>query len=186
VGGAHGHAAFAQARGDLEKAAGIAGDHYLGAGQGQAIQLAVQEFLGDLGVQEIVDSGAPAAKVRLPQRHQREPGDRPQETPRLRSDPLTVRQVAGVVIRHAQLHGVKRPLQPRFRQDLGNITDAAALRGGAGPKIRIVLQQLPVVLHHRPAAGGIDRHEIRPGCLEHLDRPPRQSLPVLPLPLMDK
>ena len=48
----------------------IAGDHHLDAGLGQAGQLAIQELPGDLGVQEIVDAGAAAAKVRLGQRHE--------------------------------------------------------------------------------------------------------------------
>ncbi len=65
MGGAHGHAALAETGGDLEEAARIAGDHDLGAGLGQAVQLAIQELLGDLGVQQIVDAGAAAAEVRL-------------------------------------------------------------------------------------------------------------------------
>ena len=63
VGGAHGHGAFAEAGGDLEEAARIAGNHNIGACRCEVVQLAIQELPGDLMVQEVIDAGAAAAEV---------------------------------------------------------------------------------------------------------------------------
>src|SRR5262249_6301595 len=83
---------------DLHHAAGIAGDHDTRSRLADSLDLAPPELRGDLGLEEIVDTRAAAAKVAVGQLHERQPGNAPQELSRLRAHLLAVSEVAGVVV----------------------------------------------------------------------------------------
>src|SRR5215470_6692632 len=89
--------------GDLEQAAGIAGDHGPSPGCGNALDLAFAQTTGHVGLEQIVDAGTATAELALPELSQVEPGDATEEGTRLVFDSLAVNQVAGVVVRHCRL-----------------------------------------------------------------------------------
>ena len=96
---------------DLEEAAGVAGGDDGGAGGGNVVELALLEFPGHFGLDEVVDAGAAAAPHRLGQRHEVEAGDGGEELAGLCGDFLAVAEVAGVVVGDAGTDGVPRHLR---------------------------------------------------------------------------
>src|SRR5712691_12433395 len=109
----------------LERAAGVRGGDEVRLRGVDEAGLAVAELPGRIGLDEIEDAGAAAADVLLGEWQQLDAGDRSQEIPRLLPDALGVRQMAGVVIRHAQ--GERMPRSSRLaelRHDLGDVANA--------------------------------------------------------------
>src|SRR5258708_38376459 len=50
---------------ELEQAAGVTGEHDVGLGRGDVVQLAIENLGRALGMGDVVDSGAAAAPVRF-------------------------------------------------------------------------------------------------------------------------
>ena len=90
--------------GHLQQAAGVRGHQQVRAGGQDVGRLAVAEVAGRRRLQQVVHAGRPAADLRLGDLGQPQPGDGPQQLPRLGPDPLGVLEVAGVVVgdRHRQ------------------------------------------------------------------------------------
>ena len=101
--------------------------------------------------------------------------NRAQQIARLRSDALRVRQMAGIVVDDPGLDRV--PHRARLADLDEHLRDVAHTRregvGARGPR-RIVREQLAVLLHRRPAAGGVDDDPIDAGLLECGDQPSRE------------
>jgi hypothetical protein len=88
----------ADAVGDVGQAAGIAGRHDGGFGGDDVLELAVQQLIGHLRLDQIVDARAAAAPSALRQLRQCELGNGAQNLARLRGDLLAVAQMAGFVV----------------------------------------------------------------------------------------
>ena len=91
------------------------------------------------------------------------PGIDLKQRARLGADALRVRQVTGVVIGDAQRHRLRAaPAGGRSRERLGDVADLRReSRGPRGP-LRVVRQQLAVLLHRRAAAGRV-HHDLSTG-----------------------
>ena len=100
---------------------GVAVGHDGGAGGLDVLELAVQELVGHLRLDDVVDAGAAAAPGALRQLDQLQVRDQAQQLARLGGDLLAVRQVAGLVIGHHLRRGV---VGGRLDADL-----ASAIRG---------------------------------------------------------
>src|SRR5580704_13758910 len=88
----------AEGRLNLQRAARVARDDDLRIAGKNVSQLSLRKPLRHLGFGQVVAAGGPAADFRLRQRHQLEARDQGQETPRLLANPLSVDQMASVVV----------------------------------------------------------------------------------------
>src|SRR5438128_775168 len=121
-------------------------------------------------MREVVDARAAAAAPRVGDIDDRHALDLLQKRAGLRADALAVREVAGILVRDPD----GPPGAPRtWLQDLAEIADARRepLRP-VGPG-GVVREELAVVLHMRPAAGGVD-DDLRIAPREGVDVQPRE------------
>ena len=95
---------------DLQQAAGVRGQHDLGPGRDDIVELPPRQPIRHLGFVQVVDAGRAAAHARLGQLAELQAGNRGQQPPRGRRDALGVGQVAGVVVGG---HGVDAALRAR-------------------------------------------------------------------------
>ncbi len=102
-----------------------------------------------------------ATPVRFLEVDQFQSGDLAEKVLRLLSNPLTVAEVAGVMVRHALCQGVCGRLDAVFRQKLADIADPAGELSRPLGIPGIIAEQLGIVLQHQPAAGNIDHNGIR-------------------------
>src|SRR5712692_272688 len=170
---------------ELEGAAWVPAHHHLGPRLFDALDLPIEKLLGQLGIEEIIDAGASTTEVRLLQLDQLESRDRFQDRPGLLADPLTMREVAGVVVRDGELQRPEPAVQWNVGQELGDIAHLLAESLGPLCVLRVGMEQLPVLFHDRAAPRRVDRHEIHVSSLEDVDGLPRQSLGLFPLSLVD-
>ncbi len=151
-------AARAQSLGDLEQAARVTRRHYTRARLDDVGHLAFEQPVGHLRLEHVVDAGAAAAEVALGQLDEREARDAPEQLARLVADPLAVRQMAGVVVRHGDVEPAQR--QVRAGQDLADVASARRER----PRRRCVRQPVRVLLHRGATAGGVADDEVDAGA----------------------
>src|SRR6185503_13755481 len=85
---------------DLQEAAGVAAHHRARAGLPDALDLPARQLPRHLRLLHIVDPSAAAAELAVRQLDETEVGDPAQQRAGLRSHPLSVHEVAGVVIGH--------------------------------------------------------------------------------------
>ena len=95
---AQGHVALLGAIDNLEEAAWIARGDYVGAGRLDVLELPIEQFVGHLWLNDVVDAGAPAAPRAFGQFDQAEIGNRAQELPGLRGNLLAMAKMARLVI----------------------------------------------------------------------------------------
>ncbi len=162
--------------GHLHQAAGVRGHQHLGAGGEDVGGLAVPELARGLGVEDVVDPGRAAAQLGLGDLPQLEAGDRAEQPPRLGAHALGVREVAGVVVGHGHLERVADRDRPELVEDLGDVAHLVGEGPGPVGVRRVVGQQPGVVLHRRPAAGGVDHDPLDPRCFEGVHDPPGVAL----------
>ena len=144
---------------DLEQAAGIARGDDGRAGGRDVVELSLEELVGHLGLDEVVDARAAAAPHRLGQRLDVEAGDFREQLARLHGDLLPVAEMAGVVIGDAGLRarlpfsGARKSISTSHSLMSFTFSDhcAAFLRG----VLRIVLKQPVEMLEMRAATGGV-------------------------------
>ena len=102
--------------------------------------------------------------------------DRGKYVERRRLDPLSVQQVAGVVVGDTARH-LRAPTGPGHRQQFGYVPYSLAECPCERRVHSVLLEQRTVLLHRRTAAGRIHRHAINPSGLESIDvatsEPPR-------------
>ncbi len=143
------------------------------------VGLAVTELTGRLGVEDVVDPRRPAAQVALGDLLQHQAGYAAQQLARLAADPLGVAEVAGVVVGDGDVEGV--PLGPRadLDEELRDVADLGTERPRPLDPLGFVGEQVLVVLHRRPAAGGVDDDRVDAGPLELLDEGAGEPLGLL-------
>lgn len=128
-GGKLGGAAATKAVHELEQASGISADDSLRAGCEQVRDFSVAEFVGGLGMQQVVNACRAAAEIRFRNLFDGELGDLREQSAWLSEDTLRVAKVAGVVIGDAKRDGQAR----RYRLDGGkNFADVFAPGGECG------------------------------------------------------
>ena len=79
---------------------------------------------------------------------------------RLLADPLGVGQVAGIVIRHLERHGFSFRARLQSGEELGHIAAAAGKLRRPLAVLRVVAQQVSVILHVGAATGGVDDNGV--------------------------
>src|SRR5712692_6226764 len=171
---------------DLERAAGVSAHDHLGAALLDPLELAVQELLGEVWVEEIVDPGASATEVRFLELDELKSRNRLQDRPRFLPDLLAMGEVACIVVRDGALQRLEMAVQWNLGQELGDISHLLA--EGVRPLgvDRVGMEQLPVFLHDRAAARRVDDDDVNARPLEDVDRLPRHLLGLFPFPLVDK
>ena len=149
--------------GDLHQAADVAREDGDGAGGEDILRLAITQFRGHVGLSQVVTPGRSATEFRLVEPDEFETGDRLQQRTRLLLDLLGVPQVAGVVVGRFDRQAVRRRHQPERIQELGNVLHLRLKLHGVLGRRRGV-QQVGIVLEHRPAPGRIrdDRVQFVP------------------------
>src|SRR5262249_24943471 len=125
---------------------------------------------------QVVRAGAPAAELSPGDLDELEARYRAQQVAGLSSDPLAVREVAGVVVGDARAHPMgRRGTRPPAEQ----VAHVASLCGdlARGPRVgRIALEPATVLAQHRAAAGGIGDDEIGLVTKEDVDVSARSAL----------
>ena len=99
------------------------------------------------------------------------PGNRPKNIPRLRANPLRMREMACVVVRHLRVNRrPRRDRRPELRDKLRRVTDARAeIVRALGPR-GVIDKELAVFLHRGPASRRVHGNAVDPRPFEHLDR----------------
>src|SRR5437762_225869 len=169
----HVRAGLAEPGCDLEDAAWVGGDDEVGARLEDRRDLLPLELLGDLGMREVVDAGAPAAALRIGDRDDRDVRDRREEGPRLATDPLSVREVAGVLVDDPD-RTWRAALDGDRIDGLRRVADAGAESSRPEGPRGIVGEQLRVGLELRAAAGRV-HDDRRVGAGERVDVQDRKS-----------
>ncbi len=145
-----------------------------GANPSRFLRLAVAQFFRDFGLQQIVGSRRAAAEMAL-RRIEHDKTRLLQQLSRQARDFLAVLQRAGAVIGDARSARRDR----RLKADLGDeFGDVARERGDLCrlvAQLRVVAEHEAVVLHRRPAAGGVDDDGVEPGAFDFAA--PRQDVP---------
>src|SRR5207247_2711179 len=113
-----------------------------------------------LRVDRIVDYSASARVICLSQLDELESRDRLQDCPGFLPNLLTMREVAGVVVRDDALQRSEPAVQWSLGEELGDVAHLLAeglrpLRVG-----RLGMEQLPVLLHDRAAPRRVDHDEL--------------------------
>ena len=125
------------------------------------------------GCEQVVHAGRTAAGARVPQLHQFQVRDVAEQRPRLAGDPLRVPEVAGVVVGRPHRHRVPGRDRAELGEELRQVADPRRQRRRPGRHRRLgeVAEQPLVLLHRRPAPGGVDDDRVHLRRLERLDRP---------------
>lgn len=168
-GGQFGVALAAEAGHKLEEAAGVGGDDGRGVGVEEVGGLAIAEFVGRFGMEEVVDAGGTAAHGRLGDLGDLEARDRGEEGAGFEEDALGVPEVAGVVVGDAEREGVAGGKGRKLSEELGDVATAGGKGAGALGPVGVVAEEMAVVLHGGAAAGGVDEDRVDLGLFEEGD-----------------
>src|SRR5438132_11789356 len=155
-----------QARPDLHEAAGVRGDHYLGAAALDVVDLAIEELPRELRPRDVVRPRAPAAPIGLGEGHEGELGDGGEERPWLLADLLGVQQMARIVVRRLRTDGTGRLAEAQVRQVLGRVAYGRGETRGALAPGRLVLEQPAVLLERGAAPRGVHDDHVGARPLE--------------------
>ena len=147
---------------ELGDAADVAGGDEIGTGQRDVGQLALAQRRRQLRLQEVIGPGRAAAQVAFRHLDHQKPGGGEQGAG-FALDPLAVLQRAGGMIgdpqgRHGAIWGSKAEFGDGFADVAGDRGDPRRLFGIG----RIVAQEEPVILDHRPATRGVDDDGVEP------------------------
>src|SRR6266702_2467133 len=96
--------------GDLQRATRVPAGDDTRSRLADPLGFPATELSGDLRFLKVVHACATAAELAVLEVHEGEPGDSPQQIPRLGSDPLPMDEVTGIVIRHRALELAERQL----------------------------------------------------------------------------
>ncbi len=88
----------AQSRDDLQHAARIGAHDDVRRGRDDGADLVALKLARDLGMAEVVDAGAAAAPLRIGDVDDRDAFDRAEQSARLRSNALPMREMAGILV----------------------------------------------------------------------------------------
>src|SRR5262245_18724190 len=110
---------------DLQNAARVASRDHVGRGCRDVPCLSCAELAGRFGLHQVIDPSAAAADLRLGWCEQLNTWYRLQQRPGLRTNPLAMREVAGVVIDDARVNRVsRRAWSAKLAEHLGHISNA--------------------------------------------------------------
>jgi len=84
-------------------------------------------------------------------------------------DSLCVAEVAGVVVRDADWERMAGCQRLEFGEDFGDVAALCREGSGAFGPLRIVAEEVAVVLHRGTTAGGVDDDGVDVGLLEEFD-----------------
>src|SRR5215210_711475 len=145
----------------LQHTTGVGGDDHLCPCLEDVVRLAIPELGGWFGFDHVVDARGSAADLGLPDLLYIHPRYLLEGLARLTADALGVRQVAGVVV--GGRNGERIPLShgAKLLQELRDVADRRAEILRPLRILRVVAQQVPVLLHRRAAAGGVDDNVVQ-------------------------
>ena len=129
----------------LDEAARVRAGVRVGAGRRDVRRLPLAELRGGLGLDEVVDPGAPAADRLLGRLDELEARDRAEQRARRVADPLRVAEVAGVLVGDPQRELVPLGARLELGEQLVDVDHADRQVG---------------VLQVRAAAGGVDDDRV--------------------------
>lgn len=162
-------AGAAQAAHELEQAAGICGDDGGGVGGEEMRDFSVAELLRGLGLEQVVDARGAAAERGFGDLGDFKAGDLREQLARLLMDALRVAEVAGVVVGDAERQGIARCDWVEFAEDFGDVFAFCGEGAGSVGPLRVVAQEMAVLLHGGTAAGGVDDDGVDVGAIEEVD-----------------
>src|ERR671915_95453 len=150
----------------LKHATGVGGDDHLRPGLQDIVRLALTELGGGLGLDHVVDARGSAADLGLPDLLYGDPRYLLEGLARLLAHSLRVRQVAGVVVGRRNGQRISLGHGAELLQKLRDIADLRA--EGISPLcvLRVVAQEVTVLLHRGAAARGVDDDVVQVQVLE--------------------
>src|SRR5918995_3424306 len=150
----------------LKHATGVGGDDHLRPGLQDIVRLALTELGGGLGLDHVVDARGPAADLGLTDLLDVHPRYLLECLARLLADSLRVRQVAGVVVGRRNRQRITLSHGAEFLKELRDITDLRAESLRPLCVLRVVAQQVTVLLHRRATTCGVDDDVVQVQLLE--------------------
>src|SRR6185312_9341660 len=137
---------------DLQQAARVGGDDDVRPGRRDVLGLPRAELARGLGRDHVVDARRTAAQLRFGQVEELDTRDGAQHGAGLRPHLLRVPEVAGVVVGDAGAYRVAGGAGLALGQHLVHVAHPRAERLGALGPLRVVVEQVAVLLHRRAAA----------------------------------
>src|ERR687889_99002 len=150
----------------LKHATGIGGDDHLRPGLQDVVRLALTELRSRFGLDHVVDARGPAADLGFTDLLYAHTGYLLEGLARLLTDSLCVRQMAGVVVGRRNGQRISLGHGAKFLKELRDIADIRAENLRPLRVLRVVTQQVSVLLHSRAAARGVDDDVVQVQALE--------------------
>src|ERR687897_490038 len=150
----------------LKHATGVVGDDHLRPGLQDIVRLALTELGGGLRLDHVVDARGPAADLGLTDLLDVHPRYLLECLARLLADSLRVRQVAGVVVGRRNRQRITLSHGADFLKELRDITALRAESLRPLRVLRVVAQQVTVLLHRRATTCGVDDDVVQVQVLE--------------------
>ena len=144
----------------LHHAAGVRRGDDAGLRAGHIPHLLLQKPPRHLGLGQVVDTAATAAAVGVSHLDELEAGDSLQDGARLDAGALGVGEVARVLIGHAPIHASHLRVEGQGDQELTDVLDEGGERGGLLGVVRVVFEELAILLQRRAAAGGVGQNSL--------------------------
>src|SRR5215204_4715285 len=150
----------------LEHAAGVGGDDHLRPGLQDVVRLALTELGGGLGLDHVVYARRSTADLGLTDLLYVHPRYLLEGLARLLTDSLRVCQVAGVVVGRCNGQRISLSHGTKFLKELRDIADLRAENLRPLCVLRVVAQQVTVLLHRRATTCGVDDDVVQVQILE--------------------
>src|SRR5665213_843884 len=125
-----------------------------------SVELPLEYRIRGLGLEQVVNAGAPTALIRFVQWHEFDSGNRPEHGERRLRDSLGVLQVTRRVVCNRERNHTARP-RPRRSEHLADITHSGRYFARPLAPFSVATEEVPVLLHHSAAAGGIGDYILR-------------------------
>ena len=109
---------------------------------------------------QIVNTGASAAAVCFPQLHQLQSRDALEQVTRRGLYSLAMEEMTGIIVSDSDVEPAEPGIQTYQVEILRNVLDAPAELMSPAAVNRIIGQDMPVLLEHRAAPGGVDDDEV--------------------------
>src|SRR6059058_2779707 len=127
-----------QTHANLKDAAGVSGCDHLRPRIDDVAHLPAKRLFGNLGVGEVVDTGRTATPVGLLHLDQLDAGNHAEHLSRLLVHPLTMHQVAGILVGNLEADGARRWPEPEADEELGGSLYCPGETGGGLASTRII------------------------------------------------
>src|ERR1051326_3106070 len=157
-----------QAGADLHQATRIPSHDRVRHRHPDLIEFWLEHLRRDLWFYEVVDAGAAATLIGATQRNERRALDRGEHLEWRSGHTLRVEQMAGCVVGQPHVERTGTP-RTRGREQLAHVADLRRDSLRAFAPVRILAEQVTILLHRRAASGRIRDDVIRIGRLERRD-----------------